>query len=189
MQFTVDSGYQAHAPITLSGKKYALNKQVSKYVVMVFFSSKISTVSLVLTGYGFTVQFKGNLIPALMLQVEYCQMKITSCVQYLNGRPLRSCLHQANCLACASISVTFTLNELLNETYNISCIIHNELTNVVSVCSNKSLNPLPTEKLLVCSISHALLFGWVWRMDLVQRMDSSLVIKTHSRVSAAKKVV
>ena len=59
MQFTIDLGYQAYAPITLSGKKYALykvyvlNKQVSKYVVMVFFSNKISTVLLVFTGYGF----------------------------------------------------------------------------------------------------------------------------------------
>ena len=41
--YTVDSGYYANAPITLSGKKYVfnrmymLNKQVSKYVVMLFF--------------------------------------------------------------------------------------------------------------------------------------------------------
>ena len=46
--------------ITLSGKKYVLhkvyilNKQVSKYVVMVFFSSK----TLVLTGYGFVLSSK-----------------------------------------------------------------------------------------------------------------------------------
>ena len=44
-----------HAPITLSGKKYVLNKQVSKYVVMAFFSNNISIVSLVLTGYGFVL--------------------------------------------------------------------------------------------------------------------------------------
>ena len=31
---SVDSGYQVHVPITLSGKKYVLNKQVSKYVLM-----------------------------------------------------------------------------------------------------------------------------------------------------------
>ena len=47
-------------PITLSGKKYtlnkvyALNKQVSKYRVMVFFSSK----TLVLTGYGVVLSRK-----------------------------------------------------------------------------------------------------------------------------------
>ena len=46
-------------PITLSGKKYvpkvcALNKQDSKYGVMVFFSSK----TLVLTGYGFVLSCK-----------------------------------------------------------------------------------------------------------------------------------
>ena len=41
-------------PITLS-KKYALNKQVSKYVVVAFFSSKITIVSFVLTGFGFVL--------------------------------------------------------------------------------------------------------------------------------------
>ena len=57
-QYTVNSGYQAHAPITLSGKKYALdkvyalNKQVSKYVVMAFFSDNTSILSFVVTGYG-----------------------------------------------------------------------------------------------------------------------------------------
>ena len=51
---TVKLGYEAHAPITLSGKKYALNKlyvlnkQASKYVVMVFFSSNASILSFVL---------------------------------------------------------------------------------------------------------------------------------------------
>ena len=50
-----------HAPITLSSKKYALNKmyalnrQVSKYRVIVFSSSK----TLVLTGYGFVLSCKG----------------------------------------------------------------------------------------------------------------------------------
>ena len=45
--------------ITLSGKKYALNKvyalnkQVSKYVVMPFFSNNTSILSFVLTGYRF----------------------------------------------------------------------------------------------------------------------------------------
>ena len=48
-----------HAPITLSGKKYGLNKvyvlnkQVSNYVVLPFFSNNTSIVSFVLTGYGF----------------------------------------------------------------------------------------------------------------------------------------
>ena len=65
------------------------------------------------------VQLKGNLIPACMLQVEYW-VKIASCIQYLNGHPLHSCLHQANCLACAPANVTLILNEILNETYNIN---------------------------------------------------------------------
>ena len=57
--YTINSSYQAHVPITLSGKKYAvnkvyaLNKQVSKYVVMQFFSNNTSILSFVLTGYGF----------------------------------------------------------------------------------------------------------------------------------------
>ena len=57
-QHTINSGYQAYVPITQSGKKYALNKmyalnkQVSKYVVMPF-SNNASTFSFVLTGYGF----------------------------------------------------------------------------------------------------------------------------------------
>ena len=48
-----------HAPITLSGKKYVLNKvfvlnkQVSKYVVLMFFSNNTSIVTFILTGYGF----------------------------------------------------------------------------------------------------------------------------------------
>ena len=48
-----------HAPIILSGKKYALNKayvlnkQVSKYMAMPFFPNNTSILSFVLTGYGF----------------------------------------------------------------------------------------------------------------------------------------
>ena len=39
-----------------ANKVYVLNKQVSKYMVMVFFSSKINVVSLVpTTGYGFVL--------------------------------------------------------------------------------------------------------------------------------------
>ena len=48
-----------HAPNTLSGKKYAqnnykvyaLNKQVSKYMVMAFFSSNTGIFSCIYTGY------------------------------------------------------------------------------------------------------------------------------------------
>ena len=42
-KYTIDLGYWAHTPTTLSGKKYVLNKvyvlnkQVSKYVVKAFF--------------------------------------------------------------------------------------------------------------------------------------------------------
>ena len=56
---TVNLGYQVYMPITLSGKKYALNKvymlnrQVFKYLVMPFFSNNENILSFVLTGYGF----------------------------------------------------------------------------------------------------------------------------------------
>ena len=45
-------------PITLSGKKYALNKmyvlnkQISNYVILLFFSNNTIIVTFVLTGYG-----------------------------------------------------------------------------------------------------------------------------------------
>ena len=48
-----------YASITLSDKKYvhnkvyALNKQVSKDMVMLFFSNNTTILSFVLTGYGF----------------------------------------------------------------------------------------------------------------------------------------
>ena len=57
--YTVNSSYYVCTPITLSGKKYALpkvyalNKQVSKYMVMPFFSNNTSILSFVLVGYGF----------------------------------------------------------------------------------------------------------------------------------------
>ena len=61
--------------------------------------------------YVCTIQIKGNSIPVHVLQVKYCQVKITSCVQYLNWHPLRSCPHQANYLACAPANITlFCMN-------------------------------------------------------------------------------
>ena len=38
-------------------KVYALNKQASKYMVMAFFSSKISILSLILTDCGFVIPY------------------------------------------------------------------------------------------------------------------------------------
>ena len=52
-----------HAPITLSSKKYvlnnlfALNKLVSKYVVIALFSNMISVLLLVLSGFGFVLLY------------------------------------------------------------------------------------------------------------------------------------
>ena len=84
-------------------------------------------------GQVYTVQLKGNLIPVCMLQVEYCRVKITSCVQYLSRHPLRSCMHQANCLACAPVNVILILNELLNKTCNINSIYTMNLR-ILSLC-------------------------------------------------------
>ena len=65
------------------------------------------------------------------------------------------------------------LYELLNEYYNINSIYMMNLQ-ILSLYVLLESIVLATEKLLACSISQALLFGWVWRMDLVYRMDSSL---------------
>ena len=57
--YTVNSGYYMHAPIPLSGKKYALNKvyalnkQVSKYVACRYSPNNTIILSFVLTDYGF----------------------------------------------------------------------------------------------------------------------------------------
>ena len=51
------------------------------------------------------VQLKGNLIPARMLQLEISHVKITSCIQYLNGHPLCLCPHQANRRVCVPANV------------------------------------------------------------------------------------
>ena len=61
------------------------------------------------------VQLKGNLIPTHMLQVENSWVKVTSCVQYFNGHPLRSYPHQAKRRACAPTNVTLILNKPLNK--------------------------------------------------------------------------
>ena len=50
---------------------YVLNKQVSNYMAMAFFSSKISLVPLVLTGYGF---------------VTMCALRVFSIARQLNTR-------------------------------------------------------------------------------------------------------
>ena len=59
------------------------------------------------------------------------------------------------------------LYEFLNEIYNINSIY---TTNLWILFLYVLIDPwihCPTEKLLVCSISYVLLFGRVWRMDLV----------------------
>ena len=114
-----------------------------------------------------TVQLKGNLIPACMLQVECCWVKIASCIQYLNRHRLHSCLHQANCLACAPANVTLILNELSNKTFNINSIYTMNLQILSLYVLIDPLIHCLTEKLLACSISHVLLFGRMWRMYLV----------------------
>ena len=48
--------------------------------------------------------------------LEISRVKITLCIQYLNGHPLHLCLHQANRQACVPANVPLILNKLFNET-------------------------------------------------------------------------
>ena len=63
LNFTSIMASPLHAIIILSGKKYVLNKvyvlnrQVSKYMVMMFFSNNTSILTFVLTGYGFMLPY------------------------------------------------------------------------------------------------------------------------------------
>ena len=52
-----------------------------------------------------TLQLKDNLILTRMLQLEISCVKITSYVQYLNGRPLHLSPHEANRWACVPTNV------------------------------------------------------------------------------------
>ena len=70
------------------------------------------------------VQFKGNLIPARMLQLDNSQVNIISCVQHLNRHLLHSCLHQANCWACVPTNVALILDKLL---------INNQVLNKIKI--------------------------------------------------------
>ena len=126
-----------------------------------------------------TVQLKGNLIPARVLQVGNSRVKITSCGQYTNGHPLRSCLCQANHRACAPANVTSILNELVN-IYTMNLQI---LSLYVPI---DAWIVRPAEQLLTCSrvqypmpyclACHCLM----WRKDLVSRlrMDPSSATKS-----------
>ena len=64
---------------------------------------------------SYTVQLKGNLIPACVLQIDNSWVKITLCIQYMNGHQSRSCSYQANCWAFTPTNVALILNKLFNE--------------------------------------------------------------------------
>ena len=66
-------------------------------------------------GRLYMVQLKGNLIPARMLQVDNSQVKITSCIQYMNRHLSRLYLHQANCRACAPANVVHSFEQTFNK--------------------------------------------------------------------------
>ena len=61
------------------------------------------------------LQLKGNMIPAPVLQVDSSQVKITLCVQYMNGRHSRLCLHQANRRVYAPMNVAHSFEQTFNE--------------------------------------------------------------------------
>ena len=52
-----------------------------------------------------TIQLKCNLIPARELQVDNSRVKITLCVQYMNGHLSHLCVHQVNHCAFAPVNV------------------------------------------------------------------------------------
>ena len=121
---------------------------------------KLYVASHITTIYSTTMgQLKGNLMPARVLQVEYCRVKITLCIQHLNVHPLRLCPHHASCQRHVHPQTLLILNELFNETNNINSI---HTVNLLILSLYIPVVPsiyCPTEKLLTCSILHALLFG------------------------------
>ena len=109
-----------------------------------------------------TVQLKGNLIPARVLQLEISRVKITSCIQYLNRHPLHLCPHQANYRACVPANVPLILNKLFNETYLI-LIVYIWWTYKHCLCMFQSIlesiSYWNIAHVQLCAISHSLLFG------------------------------
>ena len=109
-----------------------------------------------------TVQLKCNLILTRVLQLEISRVKITSCVQYLNGCSLHSCLHQANHRACVPANVSLILNKLFNET-DYYLYIHDGLTYEHFLCMFQlileSILLLNTAHVQLHAVSHSLLFG------------------------------
>ena len=70
-----------------------------------------------------TVQLKGDLIPAHVLQVEHCRVKITSCFQYLNGCPVKFMPASGKLSGVCTYKHYIILYEFLNEYYhNINSI-------------------------------------------------------------------
>ena len=59
---------------------------------------------------------QGNFISTLILQAENSHIKITLCIQYLNGQLLSLCLHQANHWCMHPQMFAIILTKLLNET-------------------------------------------------------------------------
>ena len=70
---------------------------------------------MIMYNYG-TAQ--GNLIPTRILQLEISYVKITSCVQYLNGCLLATFMPAslANRWACVPTNISLILNKLFDET-------------------------------------------------------------------------
>ena len=138
----------------------------------------------------YTVQLKGNLIPARVLQVGNSRVKITSCGQYTNGHPLRLCLCQANHQACAPANVTSIFNEL----FNIRSIYTMNLHILSLYVLIDAWIIRPAEKLLTCSrvqypmpyclVCHCLM----WRKYLVSRLRMDPLLATESPLTSSRLV-
>ena len=86
------------------------------------------------------------------------------------------CAHIRQIIGCMHVQIllSFWIN-FIKDTYTINSIYTMNLR-MLSLCV--LIDPwlhYPTEKLLVCIISHALLYGWLQRMDFLLAIESPLI--------------
>ena len=82
-----------------------------------------------------TVQLKGNLMPACLLQLDNLWVKITSCVQYLNGHPFMPTSGKSLGMYTRKCGPHFWTNFLLN----LILIAYTEWTYEYCLCMFQSI--------------------------------------------------
>ena len=82
-----------------------------------------------------TVQLKGNLMPACLLQLDNLWVKITSCVQYLNGHPFMPTSGKSLGMYTHKCGPHFWTNFLLN----LILIAYTEWTYEYCLCMFQSI--------------------------------------------------